>query len=242
MVKYYTVGGFVRDELLGVKSKDIDFAVEASSYEEMKEDILNRGMIIFQERPEYFAIRARHPILGGADFVLCRKDGFYSDSRRPDSVEPGNIFDDLARRDFTVNAIAKDENGLYIDPHNGRYDLESRILRCVGDPYDRITEDPLRILRAIRFYIVKGFSFERNLDIYLRQGAVTGLLNTVPVERKYEELKKCFEFNSWETLRFFDSYTWLRYHCFSTNELSLIPTVNYGAVSQSVEEPVSKTG
>src|SRR4051812_40257540 len=184
---YYMVGGYVRDEILGVKSKDIDFAVEASSYEEMRDDILDKGLIIFQERPQYFSIRASHPIHGGVDFTLCRKDGFYSDSRRPDSVETGSIYDDLARRDFTVNAIAMREDGTYIDPHNGIQDINSMLLRCVGNTDDRFSEDPLRLLRAVRFHIVRGFTLDDEIDYVLYHSNYIDILKKVTLERVYEE-------------------------------------------------------
>jgi tRNA nucleotidyltransferase (CCA-adding enzyme) len=95
-IEYFKVGGFVRDAILGVKSKDIDYAVQAPSYEAMAADIVARGGKIFYEKPEYLTIRAK---MNGedADFVLCRKEGAYSDARHPDKVEPGTIDDDLAR-------------------------------------------------------------------------------------------------------------------------------------------------
>lgn len=206
MIKYYTVGGAVRDELLGIKSKDIDFAVEAESYEAMREDILGNGMTIFQERPEYLAIRARHPIHGGVDFTLCRKDGFYSDSRHPDTVQIGTIYDDLARRDFTVNAIAKTETGHLIDPHGGQKDLTNMVLRAVGTPLDRFTEDPLRLLRAVRFHIVRGFELDEEIKDILFGYAIVNKLHTVRKERIYEELIRCFEHDSWGTLKFFQEF------------------------------------
>src|SRR5213078_1014330 len=96
---YYEVGGAVRDELLGIpldKIKDIDFAVEAKSFEDMKNDLLSKGVEIFREEPNYFTIRGRIPVDStqwrcpgkAVDFVLCRKDGRYSDGRRPDEVRP----------------------------------------------------------------------------------------------------------------------------------------------------------
>jgi len=204
MITYYKVGGCVRDELLGVRSKDIDFAVEAESYEAMRDDILSQGMVIFQERPEFFSIRARHPILGGVDYTLCRKEGFYSDNRHPDNVEVGTIYDDLARRDFTVNAIAKDENGYFIDPHGGSADLANNVLRCVGNTEQRFNEDPLRILRAVRFHIVRGFTLHRDIDNILYSNVeILNKLRTVSTERIYEELQKCFVHDSWGTLQFF---------------------------------------
>lgn len=226
MPKYYLVGGAVRDELLGIKSKDIDFAVEADSYEEMRDDILAQGMTIFQERPEYFSIRARHPKLGGVDYTLCRKEGFYSDSRHPDDVQIGTIYDDLSRRDFTVNAVAIDNStGEYIDPHNGIKDIEDGVLRCVGSTEDRFTEDPLRILRAMRFKITKDFILSTDIEHFLESYSYANLILSLPVERIYEELKKCYEGDTWETINFFKKNRFLELLIFYNLGLKLEPVI-----------------
>lgn len=224
-VKYYFVGGYVRDSFLGVKSKDVDFAVEANSYEEMRDDILEKGMIIFQERPEYLTIRGRHPLYGGVDFTLCRKEGFYSDSRHPDDVEIGTIYDDLARRDFTVNAIAKTEDGEYIDPHHGRHDLETRTLHTVGRAYDRFLEDSLRLVRAIRFHIVRNFALGDEVSLALRDPLLINGLKKIPLERIYEELRKCFDYDTYKTLLFFHSHTLLEWTIFYDMGLNLSPRI-----------------
>ena len=153
MIKYYMVGGAVRDKILGIDPKyikDIDYSVEAPSYEAMKTELLKRGLEMFPIKEDYMTIRGK---LNGvaADFVLCRKDGHYSDGRRPDTVEIGTLYDDLARRDFTMNAIALDEDDNIIDPFDGRGDLHRGIIRCVGKATDRMREDSLRLIRAIRF-------------------------------------------------------------------------------------------
>jgi tRNA nucleotidyltransferase (CCA-adding enzyme) len=189
-VKIYKVGGCVRDELLGITSKDIDYSVEAESYDAMKSYILSLGCKIYQERPEYVTIRAKYG-KEDVDFVLCRKDGAYSDGRRPDEVTIGTIYDDLARRDFTINAIAVDEEGNYLDPFNGRKDIEDKIIRCVGST-DRLKEDALRILRAYRFCITKGFELDHMLSEYMGVG-VYSLLENISAERITQELNKCFD-------------------------------------------------
>jgi tRNA nucleotidyltransferase/poly(A) polymerase len=198
-MRFFEVGGCVRDELLGVPTKDIDFAVEADSFEAMKGELENRGFTIFLETPEFLTIRARFPkgdILFDrmtADFVLCRKDSPGSDGRRPDFVEVGTIFDDLARRDFTVNAMAK-ELGFtqLLDPHKGQSDLANRTLRFVGNPADRINEDFLRVLRAFRFVITKGFTLAPETEDAIMDPAIAPRLAAVSVERRREELRKAF--------------------------------------------------
>src|SRR5687768_11467708 len=106
-IRFFRVGGCVRDELLGIESKDIDFAVEADSFEAMRDAVHARCSKVFLETPEFLTIRGLDPDIGAVDFVLCRKDGPTKDGRRPEFVEPGTILDDLARRDFTVNADRK---------------------------------------------------------------------------------------------------------------------------------------
>lgn len=200
-VKLYQVGGCVRDQLLGVQSKDIDYAVEANSYEEMLAWIKTQGKV-FLESPQHLTVRAH---VGGkqpADFVLCRKDGTYSDGRRPDSVTPGTLFDDLARRDFTVNAIAYDEqSGEYIDPYDGRLDLKTMTLKCVGNAKDRFSEDALRMLRAIRFIITKGFKPDAQIRHYLSDSSLIELLDkNISMDRKRDEMQKCFAHDTIQTL------------------------------------------
>lgn len=199
-IKFYEVGGAVRDEIMGISSKDVDFAVEAPSYEDMVKALRTTGFHIFQDKPEFFTAKAKVPpnhILRKrtdvADFVLCRKDSATGDGRRPDSVEPGTILDDLARRDFTVNAIAKDPlTGEYIDPHGGREDIENNLLRFVGDPNRRIAEDGLRVLRGYRFTVTKDLRADEPTWEALRSREAAAMLRKVSIERVSDELFKMF--------------------------------------------------
>ena len=200
-VKLYLVGGYVRDRILGVKSKDMDFSVEAPSYAAMKAEIERRGGQIFLENPEYLTIRARVPEWGAADFVLCRKDGAYIDGRRPEDVEPGMLMDDLARRDFTMNAIAMTEDGEYIDPFHGQIDLADGFIRCVGSTDQRFAEDHLRMLRALRFAITKNMRLSSEIMTCLQDFYMVEKLHDVAVERVREEMLKCFHCDTLDTLR-----------------------------------------
>jgi tRNA nucleotidyltransferase (CCA-adding enzyme) len=225
VAKFYLVGGAVRDKLLGVASHDLDYAVECASYHEMKQAIVERGGQIFKEDEKYFTVRAKVPTLGATDYVLCRKDSAgYADGRRPDFVEVGTIFDDLARRDFTVNAIAKDaDTGDIIDPHNGRADIQTMTLRCVGEAPKRFMEDRLRLLRAIRFSITKGFKLDASIVECLEE--MSSGVDGVSVERVREELLKCFEFDTVLTLHFLGQFPSLAEACFVNRKLILKPTI-----------------
>ncbi len=238
-VVFYEVGGCVRDSLLGVPSKDIDFSVEAESYDEMRRAVVSlcggdpdnaehaaeKGPFIKVDKREFVTIRGVHPKLGGVDFVLCRKDGTYTlDGRRPDFVEAGDIYDDLARRDFTVNAIARREDGTLIDPHNGQSDLAQKVLRCVGNAEKRLSEDSLRILRALRFSLTKGFALENELRCFIRSQAAADSLSRISIERIREELLKCFDFDTLATLRMLEDFWRIRAHVFGRN-LKLSPTI-----------------
>lgn len=199
-VNMYVVGGWVRDKILGLDSKDIDFAVEAPSYEAMKEEILRRGGHIYIEKPEYLTIRANFSKWGAADFVLCRRDGTYFDGRRPESVEPGTLIDDLKRRDFTMNAIAMTEDGEYIDPFNGRVDIEDKMIRCVGVAKERFEEDYLRMLRAIRFQVTKNMQLSPEIIRCLTRSDLVKQIKNVSIERVYEEMYKAFAHDTHKTM------------------------------------------
>lgn len=212
--KRFEVGGCVRDELLGLASKDVDFVVIADSYEAMRADLVAEGFNIFQERPEFVTIRAGvpkdHPLRSrtrDADFVLARKDSATGDGRRPDFVEPGTLLDDLSRRDFTANAIACDPlTGEFHDPFHGREDILDKTLRFVGDPYQRIEEDGLRVLRGFRFMITKSFAPEYHTRMALTSDLAISMLASVSVERIREELEKMFSFNTLQTLTLMNAF------------------------------------
>jgi tRNA nucleotidyltransferase (CCA-adding enzyme) len=223
--KFYRVGGSVRDEIMGLTSKDVDYAVEVESWEALREAIVQRGGEIFLETPQYLTIRAKVPGLGTCDYVLCRRDSKSSDGRHPDTVQVGTILDDLARRDFTVNAMAIDEDGKLLDPHNGKWDIEHKYLKCVGDPKERFTEDGLRMIRALRFSITKGLEIVGSIENCLNdEDFFVPRLKAVSVERVRSELVGCFRFDTEATLHTLIYFPDLRRYLFKLKGLWLKPT------------------
>lgn len=213
-IKVYEVGGCIRDELLGLKTHDIDFAVECDSFEMIHYYLGKAGFQVFLSTPEFLTIRARFPKTDNvperfrhltADFVMCRKESGYSDGRRPDIVEPGTLKDDLARRDFTMNAIARPFGYVtLVDPHGGVWDIEQRVIRFVGTPMERIEEDGLRVLRALRFMVTKGMSLHTETHDALVDPASAVMLSEhggVSIERIREELNKMLKYNSLWTMK-----------------------------------------
>lgn len=214
-IKTYLVGGAVRDKHLGLPVKDFDYTVvvdpgfEGATAEDaywiMHGFLERQGYSIFLSTPEYFTIRAKFP-KGHvnekitADFVLARKDGPYSDGRRPDWVVPGTLEDDLSRRDFTVNAMAEDEDGNIIDLFDGEYHLGKRLLVAVGEPRDRFLEDALRVFRALRFMITKDFTIGSEARQAIHNVGVLDKVEEVSVERIREELHRCFAHDTTRTM------------------------------------------
>jgi tRNA nucleotidyltransferase/poly(A) polymerase len=217
------------------KVKDWDFAVEAESYLHMKKWLEDNGFHIFLETPQYFTIRARAPretyTFAGIDmagrtfdFTLCRKEGDYSDGRRPDQVEVGTLEEDLARRDFTINAMALDASGSLIDPFGGQKDIEKRLVRCVGGT-ERLEEDSLRMLRAIRFAIQLDFEFDDDVWDFLYWHKSADLLVNVDENRIRDELTKCFKVGTVKTLNLLDEFRFIREYIFTNTDIWLMPTV-----------------
>lgn len=207
----YKVGGCVRDSLLGRIPKDIDYVVVINSEKEltvaegfqcMKEHLMCEGYQIFLESLTTLTLRARAPCKGQtADFVLARKELEYAHDSRTPIVAPGSLYDDLVRRDFTVNAMAQDDDGAIIDLFDGKGDLERRILRTPLDPRRTLTEDPLRILRALRFAVVYDFGFDTALNAAILDPAILERLFTlVSLERIREELFKMFKHSTSKSL------------------------------------------
>lgn len=153
----YLVGGCVRDSLLGRAPKDFDVTTDArtTQVEELFADcrVIETGV----KHGTVTVIAAGEPI----EVTTYRVDGVYSDGRHPDSVAfSGSLEDDLARRDFTVNAMAYAPQTGLVDLYGGAEDLRKGVIRCVGEPERRFGEDALRLLRALRFASVLGFSIE----------------------------------------------------------------------------------
>jgi len=196
--KTFLVGGAVRDELLGLPCKDLDYVVMAPSFEAMRDHLVNEQRCkIFVEKPEYLTIRAKHPVLGCVDFACARRDGNYTDGRRPDETSiTTDLKEDLSRRDFTCNAIAKDvETGEVFDPFNGFKAITDMELIAVGNATERLYEDRLRAFRAVRFAVVKNFRI--NIELWNAINRLTpNQFANVSTERIREELLKAFRNNA----------------------------------------------
>lgn len=179
----YFVGGSVRDYLLGRSIGDVDIATSA-----LPEDVqqlfpktipvgIKHGTVIVVHQDECYEV------------TTFRVDGDYQDFRRPSKVEfVSSLKADLSRRDFTINAIAMDLNGVIIDPFDGQSDLEKKYIQAVGNPDERFLEDPLRMMRAIRFVSQLDFELCRETKASIEKNAC--YLSKISVERILIEFEK----------------------------------------------------
>ena len=180
----YLVGGCVRDLLRGAAPHDYDITTSARPEAVLA---LFDGFAI-PTGLQHGTVTVR---CGGESFEVTtfRADGTYSDHRRPDSVIfSRSLEEDLQRRDFTVNAMAMDLRGKVYDFHGGAEDLQKGVIRCVGEPAVRFDEDALRIMRALRFAAVLGYSIEAETAAAMERCAP--LLHHIAAERLREELTK----------------------------------------------------
>jgi tRNA nucleotidyltransferase/poly(A) polymerase len=214
MAKLFKVGGCVRDRLLGLKSKDIDFTFVCEDSQtveggwiEMSSWMKINGFEIFLETPDCFTIRAKFPKdhkNAGlvADFVMARKEVGYTHGTRRPILELGTLEDDLIRRDFTLNAMAEDEDGNLIDLFGGQEDLKAGILRTPLPAGQTMMDDPLRFLRALRFSITKGFSIHTDIFKAMEQSDIKEKLRvTVSAERIREEVFKMMKHDTVKSLK-----------------------------------------
>jgi tRNA nucleotidyltransferase/poly(A) polymerase len=203
-IRIFEVGGSIRDQVMGVVrtgNADRDFcAVCPGGWAEMLAWCNAHMSKVFLVTPEFLTVRG---IIGGEpiDLVLCRKDGASTDGRHPDEVEPGTLEDDLARRDFTVNALAIEVDvetlepfGEIVDLFGGAADAETKTLRCIGSAEARFGEDGLRVLRAIRFWIKNGLEPDDEIMATLMgERWAEWMGKTVKQDRIREELHKCLK-------------------------------------------------
>ncbi len=179
----YFAGGCVRDQLLGKEPKDFDLATSARPDEVRalfpRSDAVGAHFGVIIVKGPGFA----------TEVATFRTDGSYQDGRRPESVTFSSPEDDAQRRDFTINGLFQNlQNGEIIDHVGGRADLGKKILRAIGNPAARFQEDALRLLRAIRFSVVTGFSIEEKTWHAIRENAA--LLAKISPERIRDEFSK----------------------------------------------------
>jgi tRNA nucleotidyltransferase/poly(A) polymerase len=239
--KFYEVGGKVRDEILEIESKDVDYVavpaeglLEEITYADSMFSILEtylrgKGFEIFLVTPDCFTIRAKfpkdHKYQGVADFVMARKEVGYIPGTRTPMVVPGSLYDDLERRDFTLNALAKDEDGKIIDFFDGLKHLKAGQLITPLDCKVTFDDDPLRILRAIRFCITKGFFIGGDMAHIMQEYDYDQKMRVVSVERIREELFKCFKHDTLKTLMVLHEFPKLKNYIFQDHILWLKPTM-----------------
>ncbi len=181
----YIVGGFVRDYIMGIESNDIDITTSAKPKDLIS--IFEDGVI---PKEDYGAVTVYYNNIR-YEITTYRKEIGYVSNRRPDRVEYiEDLYDDITRRDFTVNSLCMDKNGNIIDLLGSRKDIDEHLIKCIGNPDEKFSEDSLRILRAIRFATVLDFNIDENTGKAINNQK--HLLKNLSFYRKREELDKIF--------------------------------------------------
>jgi len=183
--KAYIVGGFVRDYVLGIESNDIDIATNATP-KEIKKLFIDSclpnddyGSVVVIKKGVRF------------DITTFREEKDYTDHRKPSVIQYiDDLYPDLLRRDFVINTLCMDENGVIIDYLGAQEDINNRIIRTVGDAKERFSEDSLRILRAIRFATILDFELSDEVKDAIKE--TKSFVKELSFTRKKEELDKIF--------------------------------------------------
>ena len=204
----YLVGGSVRDIVMGNEPKDYDFTTSMLP-EEMTERVKAAGRRVYTIGERFGTIGFKVPVsetrLGKFDIPIkyeyvevttFRSEVYSSKSRKPEVKFVPSLDEDLARRDFTINAMVLRPDGSIYDPYGGRIDILAKLIKTVGLPKDRIQEDPLRMLRAARFSARFGFMIDPNFIGKARQ--LADRIYDVSIERWVQELDKLLVADNWD--------------------------------------------
>ena len=232
----YAVGGCIRDSLLGRIPQDWD--ITTSAFPEQVKALFRKTIDTGIKHGTVTVLMDRE----GFEVTTYRIDGEYEDARHPKEVVfTRNLTEDLKRRDFTINAMAYNETNGLVDVFDGAGDLKRRIIRCVGDPRERFTEDALRMLRAVRFGAQLGFSIEEHTRAAI--GELAPSLKRSSAERIQTELVKLLVSDHPEEVRTLyetgisrEIFPWLDemmktaqnnpHHCYTVGEHTLVTLKN----------------
>lgn len=181
----YFVGGYPRDKYLGIETEDYDICTNAKP-EEIK-SIFNE----YNDKYEKYGCITIRYNKNNYQITTFRKDLSFINNRYPIIEYVKTLEEDLERRDFTINALCIDSDNNYIDYLNSRKDLDDKIIRVIGETDKKISEDPLRILRAIRFASKYNFQIEEELKISMHKHAhLIKKLNKIKVRDELDKIKK----------------------------------------------------
>ena len=184
--KAYLVGGAVRDMLMKVPAHDWDVATNATP-----QDVIKLFKFVVPTGIEHGTVTV-HYKGNEIEVTTFRTEAGYSDGRHPDSINyAATIEEDLARRDFTMNAIAASlEDGIITDPYGGQDDIKNKLIRTVGAAHERFMEDGLRPVRALRFASKLGFSIEKNTYSEIFKKEIQAKAASISIERFRDEFEK----------------------------------------------------
>lgn len=182
----FLVGGAVRDIFLKKTASDFDVATNATP-----QDVMKMFNTVIPTGIEHGTVTVHFNDLQ-IEVTTFRTESGYSDGRHPDSINyAATIEEDLSRRDFTMNAIAVNlSNGKIVDPFNGKKDIKNKIIRTVGNPFERFMEDGLRPIRAIRFSSKLGFIIEEKTFLEISKPQILQKINSISIERFRDEFEK----------------------------------------------------
>ncbi len=179
----YIVGGYVRDYLLGIYSTDVDICTNA-----LPKDILT--IFDIKKAPVTYGSVAISNGEYNFDITTYRTEANYK-NRRPEEINyTSNLLEDIKRRDFTINSLCMNKDGKIFDYLNGKEDINNRLIKVIGDTNKKLAEDPLRILRAIRFSVTLNFSLDLNILQFISNNPE--LVKSLSYTRKKEELDRIF--------------------------------------------------
>ena len=191
----YAVGGCVRDACLGLQPHDYDICTAATP-QQTEAVFAGKRLVLAGEKHGTVGVVTAG---GVVEITTFRTEGAYRDNRHPDWVKfVDSVESDLARRDYTVNAMAYSPTRGFADPFGGRGDLEAKVLRAVGDPVTRFQEDSLRILRGVRFAVKYSLSVDPATEDAMESQAQ--LMDNLAEERVFDELCKLLPLVSAEDL------------------------------------------